>query len=168
MLTQQHQLRPFSFLLTEGVLWTTGLVTGGPAARARAAVTPAAAPLPAAVRFVSAPARPAPAANPAQLATAVPGGAATADGGGAPGGTAGSSPAGGGASSLMDGGTAFSLPDGTYFGDGSAVGQPPPPPARPLQDVSLHSMAGAPVTLSAEQSSWPQLIGLQAQVCRKP
>ena len=98
---------------------------------------------------------------PAPLAAAVTNGAA--EGGGAPEGTAGASLVSGGTGSLLDGGTTFSLPDGTYFGDGSAAGAPPPPPARPLQDVSLRSMAGAPMTLSAAQSTWPDLIGLQAQ-----
>lgn len=138
-------------------------MTGGPAARASAAVTPAAAPFPAAVRAASAPqAR----SIPAPLAAAVTGGAAGAEGGSAPEGTAGASPVSGGTGSLLDGGTTFSLPDGTYFGDGSASMQPLPPPARPLQDVSLRSMAGAPVTLSAAQSTWPELIGLQAQARR--
>ena len=102
---------------------------------------------------------------PAPLAAAVTDGAA-AEGGGAPKGTAGASLVSGGTGSLLDGGTTFSLPDGTYFGDGSAAGAPPPPPSRPLQDVSLRSMAGAPVTLSAAQSTWPELIGLQAQARR--
>ncbi|KAK9833547.1 hypothetical protein WJX81_004129 [Elliptochloris bilobata] len=70
---------------------------------------------------------------------------------------------GGDGASLADGGMAFSLPDGTYFGDGSAMVQPSPVSAAPLQIVSLRSVAGAPVTLTASQSSWPALVGLQAQ-----
>ena len=101
---------------------------------------------------------------PAPLAAAATDSAA--EGGGAPEGTAGAAVVSGGTGSLLDGGTAFSLPDGTYFGDGSAAGAPPPPPARPLQDVSLRSMAGAPVMLSAAQSTWPELVGLQAQARR--
>jgi len=64
---------------------------------------------------------------------------------------------------LASDGSDFSLPDGTYFGDGSAAGQPPPASAAPLQTVALRTSGGSALTLSAAQSAWPDLIGLQAQ-----
>jgi hypothetical protein len=71
--------------------------------------------------------------------------------------------AGAGGGVLASDGSDFSLPDGTYFGDGSAAAQPPPASAAPLQTVALRSTGGSALTLSAAQSAWPDLIGLQAQ-----
>lgn len=63
------------------------------------------------------------------------------------------------------GDTTFTLPDGTYFGDGSAVAQPPPESAAPLQTVVLHKEgSGAPMTLTSSQTSWPNLVGMPSQV----